>query len=101
MNRKIGEQENKNVMLSQELERLNVSLRNASLENENYRKQLGNAQASISQYELEVSRKLSGYEQNINHFGKENEELKRKLQELSDLNRKLADYEKRMSMLSQ
>jgi hypothetical protein len=39
-------------MLAQELERVSVNLRNASLENEAYRKQLGNAQTSISQYEL-------------------------------------------------
>ena len=41
------------------------------------------------------------YEQQITSLNQDNEDLRRKLKEFSDLNRKLAEYESRISMMSQ
>lgn len=45
--------------------------------------------------------KITTYESTLKKTSQENDELRRRLQELGDVNRKLSDYETKIAMLSQ
>jgi hypothetical protein len=60
------------------------------------------ARAMTSQGENENMRRLiSDYEFKLKQLTQDNEELRRRLQGLTDTTRKVADYENRITMLSQ
>ena len=112
--------------MSQEIERLNNALRIKVEESAGYEKRLRaldeeNERLRRSQNELEYKysqewqSKITTYESRIRQSDKdregiegrlkqvmqENDELRRKLQELGDINRKVAEYENRIALMSQ
>ena len=112
--------------MSQEIERLNNTLRIKVEESSGYEKRLKtlddeNERLRRSQSELEFKysqewqSKITTYESRIRQsnqdregievrmkqIGQENEELRRRLQELGDVNRKVAEYENRIALMSQ
>ena len=112
--------------MSQEIERLNNTLRIKVEESSGYEKRLRtlddeNERLRRSQSELEFKysqewqSKITTYESRIRQsnqdregiearmkqMGQENEELRRRLQELGDVNRKVAEYENRIALMSQ
>ena len=70
--RKLGEYENRIALLSQQLERITGNLNQSRQENEGLRRQLNDQKVSIGSYELEVSRKVTTYEQNITLIQRDN-----------------------------
>ena len=52
-------------------------------------------------YSQEWKTKVTTYESRITQVTNENEDLRRRLQELNDVNRKLAEYENRIALMSQ
>ena len=83
VNRKVAEYENKIALLSQEIERLNGNLRNKVEE--------------ISNWE----NRNREWENKWARVNQENEELKRRLNDLAEANRRLAEYESKITLLSQ
>ena len=70
-------------MMSQEIERLNLTLRNKHEESEAFRKQFRELEIKVTNiYEVESNRKYAAYEQNIANLTRENEDMRRKLSEL-------------------
>lgn len=55
------------------MERITTSLNQSRQENEGLRRQLTEQKASIGTYELEVSRKVTTYEQNLTLVQRDNE----------------------------
>ena len=105
VNRKVAEYENKIALLSQEIERLNGNLRNKVDENGQL-----NSKAQALTQEIDVlKRRNNEYEITITQqwetkwtrITQENEELRRRLNELGEVNRKVAEYENRIALLSQ
>lgn len=70
VNRKLAEYESRLALLSQELERLTIALKVSGQENEGLKRQLNEKQALSSNYELEVSRKVTTYESNLSFLQK-------------------------------
>lgn len=111
-NRKLGEYELRMTKLTQEIERLNGVLKQKVEENDHLRKSQGELELKYSQ---EWQSKLTNYESRIRQstmdrdnfeikykqLVQEYEETRRRLAELSDLNRKLAEYENRIALMSQ
>ena len=52
-------------------------------------------------YSQEWKTKVTTYESRITQVTNENEDPRRRLQELNDVNRKLAEYENRIALMSQ
>lgn len=51
---------------------------------------------------METSRKVTSYEQNLHNLQRENEELRRKLNDFSnDHNRKVAEYENKIALMKE
>lgn len=92
-NRKVAEYENRIVLLTQELERLNQTFKLKMGEYENViqgqrgelelsRRENKELQINITQkYELETSRKIGMYEQNMTGMTREIEDLRRRINE--------------------
>ena len=108
VNRRIPQYENKIAILSQDIERLNQALKQRTDELENSRRQIRememkfqNVTSSASMQEMQTSRKFSMYEENQNRLNRENEDLKRKLQEIVELKRFIQELENRHSISQQ
>ena len=52
-------------------------------------------------YEGELQRKVTTYESTLQNYTRENEELRRRLQELNELTRKVSEYENKIALLAQ
>lgn len=112
VSRKISQYENKIVILSQQLERVNSNLRNKVDDNNNLETALRNLQQenerlkkSQADYEFRFSQEyqtqISNFDGKLKQAQQENQELRRRLQQFSEINRKLADYEAKIVSLSQ
>lgn len=77
-------------------------LRSRNEEYENLRRQFKEYETAVTQkFEGDVKSQFTQYETRIASLAKENEELRRRLQEAGDLNRKLVEYENKIVLLSQ
>ena len=110
VNRKVSEYESRITMLSQEIERLNGNLRskvdeNSQLENNNrfLLQDIENQKRRLSEYEITVTQewqsKLLRYTQELDEskykssrYIQENEDLRHRLNELNEANRRLSEY---------
>lgn len=110
--RKISEYENKIVVLSQELERLNGNLRNKVDENNNLETAVRNLQQDNermrkiqSEYEVKYTQEyqvqITTYETRLKQSYQQIEEMRRRLQDLADVNRKLNEYETKIAGMGQ
>lgn len=122
----MAEYENRIALMSQEIERLNNALRIKVEESTVFEKKVRslddeNDQLRRSQNELEYKftqewqSKITSYESRIRQSSldrdgvesrlkqalQENEEMRRRLQELSDITRKVSEYENRIALMSQ
>lgn len=55
----------------------------------------------FTQINQEIQTRVTTYETKIKQYTQENDDLRRRLQELADSNRKLSEYENRIMLLSQ
>ena len=126
VNRRLSEYENRIATMSQEIERLNNTLRIKVEESTGYEKRLRsledeNERLRRSQSEMEYKysqewqSKITTYESRIRQFNQDkegteirvkqmaqdNDDLRRQLQELSNVSRKVAEYENRIALMSQ
>ena len=118
-NRKISEYESKIVTLSHELERVNGNLRlkmdeNNSLEQKNraYVQEIDNLNRRVGENEImivqewqtkvtRITHENDDLRNQLNRLNQDNEELKRRLSDLGEVNRKVAEYENRIALMSQ
>ena len=96
-NRKISEYENRIALLSQEIERLNMNLRNKVDENKTLSQEVEGSRRRGGEYEVTIQEWQTKY----TRITQDNEELRRRLTDLGEVNRKVSEYENRMMMLSQ
>ena len=58
-----------------------------------------------NEYEFKITQewqmKVSSFEQKITYYAQENEDLRKRLQELGETNRKVSEYEGRITLLGQ
>lgn len=85
----------------QQFEKVRQGANSLAQQNEALKRRVEGYESSYTTYEIEVKKRFASFEQNNALLNKENEELRRKLQEASELNRKLAEYESRLAILSQ
>ena len=52
-------------------------------------------------YEVESNRRFSNYEQTISNLNRENDDMKRKLNDLVEANRRLAEFENKFAIMTQ
>lgn len=102
-NRKVSEYENRIVLMSQQIERLNNAMKLKGSDYEHMIQNLRNElqlslrqnkqiQVNITQkYEIENSRKISIYQQNADAFRKELEEARRRINEYDNILRKKSE----------
>ena len=111
-NRKISEYENRIALLSQEIERLNGNLRQLENNNRNLVQEVESMRRKNSEYEITIVQewqmkyKKLGSENDdlrneLSRCSQDNEELRRRLVELGDVNRKVGEYENRLTLLGQ
>ena len=110
VSRKVSGYDSKIAALSQEIERLNGALRgkvdevgslegklqSVRQENEGLRRGGSESEYKITQITQEYSMKISTYENRIQQFSSENEDLQRRIHELDGASRKLSEYERRI-----
>ena len=75
--------------------------RQLSQENDVLKKKVDGFQISIKNYEAEVKRRFETYDQGIAQLNKDNDQLRRRLQQLSQQNSVLGDYEAKLALMSQ
>jgi chromosome segregation ATPase len=112
---KVAEHESLVRRMRQEIEMLTNQLGQKNEENINLEKRLRALQQEldlakrgttdfeykITQISQEYQTKILGYESRIKQVSGENEELRRRLQDLGDINKKISEYEYRNTQLSQ
>ena len=105
VNRKVSDYENKITLLSQEIERLNGNLRLKLDENGNLEREYRAAQQELemmrrknSEYEVTITRE---WETKYSRITQENSELRSRIGDLGEVNRKVAEYENKIALLSQ
>ena len=105
------------IMLTQEVERLNNNLRskveeNRELENQNYRltQEIEALKRKNQEYEITITQEwqskilrytqeIDEYKVSMGRYNQENEELRRRLQDLQEMNHRLAEYENTINLL--
>ena len=110
VNKKIAEYENRIALLSQEIERLNVLIRNKGDEvfrlentNNNLMQELDMYKKKNSDMEITITRewqtKVTRFTQEndelrnqLNRLSQDNDDLRRRLNELADVNKKVSEY---------
>ena len=104
-NRKVAEYENKLTLISQEVERLNGNLRNkldeiSSLEQKNRTlvQEIEMLRRKNSENEMVI---VQEWQTKYNRILQDNDDLRKRLTELSEVNRKIAEYENQIALLSQ
>ena len=104
-NRKVAEYENKLTLISQEVERLNGNLRNkldeiSSLEQKNRTlvQEIEMLRRKNSENEILI---VQEWQTKYNRILQDNDDLRKRLTELSEVNRKVAEYENQIALLSQ
>lgn len=104
-NRKVAEYENKLTLISQEVERLNGNLRNkldeiSSLEQKNRTlvQEIEMLRRKNSENEMVI---VQEWQTKYNRILQDNDDLRKRLTELSEVNRKVAEYENQIALLSQ
>ena len=99
-------------MAGQEIDRLNQVLKNKSDEANTLDSKLRNSKSELDMLRkkaqemesgimIELQSKLSLYEQKNNSLNQENEEMRSRINQLLDGNRRLADYESKLQIASQ
>lgn len=90
--RKLYEFQTKTGQYERELERLSNNLKIKDEEVITLRSRVRETEGLNQKYEMDVSRKITGYEQNINQVRADNEELRKRLNELvNESNRRLQE----------
>ena len=104
-NETIARYENKIALLSQEIERLNENLRlkvnensNSEIKTRNLLQEIEALKRRNNEYEITITQQ---WETKWTRVTQENEELRRRLSELAEVNRKVAEYENKIALLSQ
>ena len=99
VNRKVAEYENKLVIMQQEIERLNGLLRQNEADREKYAREIERLNGVLksktdenSRIEVNYKTVVEEWQTKVTRYQQDNDELRRRLQELSDVNRKVAEY---------
>ncbi len=111
-NRKLSDYESKLQLAGQEIDRLNQVLKSKSDEANTLDSKLRNSKSELDMLRkkaqemesgimIELQSKLSLYEQKNNSLNQENEEMRSRINQLLDGNRRLADYESKLQIASQ
>ena len=97
-NRKIAEYENRIALLTQEIERLNGNIRQLENNNRNLVQEVESLRRKTSEYEITI---VQEWQTKVRKLESDNEDLRRRLTELGEVNRKLSEYENRLTLLGQ
>ena len=108
VNLKLSEYENRIALLSQEIERLNGLLKQNENDKTKYVteiERLNNVLRSkteeSSRVEINYKTVIEEWQTKVTRYQQDNDDLRRRLQELSDVNRKVAEYENKLVIMQQ
>lgn len=91
--------------MGQEVERLNQLLRSRNEEFDRMTRQIKEFEMTVNQnnqkVEVEVKNKYAQYESALNALSRENEELKKRLNDAGDLGKRITEYENKLVLAAQ